>query len=215
MRLILLGPPGSGKGTQAKLLGERLGLVHVSTGDIFRDAVSKGTPTGRQVEPYLREGRLVPDAITNEVIKERFTASDRPERFVLDGYPRTVAQAIAFDQVLDQQSLALGAVVFLVMDDEVVVQRLSGRRNCPQCKATYHLVHKPPRRDGVCDTCGEALIQRLDDQETTVRQRLHHYHRSTEDLVPYYRSRGLLREVPAEGGIEEVYARIIEALDHK
>jgi adenylate kinase len=213
MRLILLGPPGSGKGTQAELLSRRLGLEHVGTGDILREAIRQGTPQGRQAEPYVKSGRLVPDALVNEMITERFQRPDRPEQFVMDGYPRTLAQAASFDQVLRRQHLGLDRVVFVVVDDEVIVSRLSGRWSCPRCKATYHMVNNPPKNDRVCDRCGTPLIQRSDDQEETVRERLRQYHQNTVDLVPYYKERGLLRKVSGEGAIEEVYGRIVKALN--
>ncbi|HKI31496.1 MAG TPA: adenylate kinase [Gemmataceae bacterium] len=213
MRLILLGPPGSGKGTQAKLLCERRKLVHVGTGDILREAVRQGTPPGKLAEPYIRAGQLVPDPLVNDLVNERFTRPDRPSRFVMDGYPRTLAQAHAFDVVLRQQHLNLERVVFVNVPDELIVQRMTGRWSCPNCKATYHLVNNPPRRAGVCDKCGNALFQRPDDKEETVRERLRQYHQNTVDLIPYYKGQGLLRDVNGEGGIEEVYGRIERVLD--
>src|SRR5690242_12013903 len=195
MRLILLGPPGSGKGTQALLLSQRRGLVHVGTGDIFREAVRQGTPRGKLAEPYIKAGQLVPDEVVNEVVAERFQRPDRPTGFVMDGYPRTLAQARAFDTVLRQQGLPLDRVVFVGVGDELLVQRMSGRWSCPQCKATYHLVNNPPRRPGVCDNCGHSLFQRPDDKEETVRERLRQYHKNTEDLIPYYKGQGVLRDV--------------------
>jgi adenylate kinase len=212
MRLILVGPPGTGKGTQAKLLCERLGLVHLGTGDILREAVRLNTPLGQLVRPYVDGGQLVPDDLVNELIAERFRRDDRPERFVTDGYPRTLAQAAAFDQVLRQQFLDVNAVVLLVTEDEVIVRRLTGRWSCPRCKSTYHLVLKPPKNTGVCDKCGTTLIQRVDDQEGTVRERLQLYHASTTDLVRHYRARGLLHEVQGEGDIEDIYQRIVAVL---
>jgi adenylate kinase len=213
MRLILLGPPGSGKGTQAQLLSERRGLGHVGTGDILREAGRQGTPQGKLAEPYIKAGKLVPDDLVNEVVKERFARPDRPQDFVMDGYPRTLAQAHAFDAVLGQQGLSLDRVIFLAVADEPIVRRMSGRWSCPQCKATYHLVDKPPKRAGVCDNCGHALFQRPDDKEETVRERLRQYHQNTVDLIPYYKAQGLLRDVSGEGGIEEVYGRIERVLD--
>jgi adenylate kinase len=212
MRLILLGPPGSGKGTQAKLLSERLGLMHIGTGDILREAARLGTPRGKLAEPYIKAGKLAPDELVNEVVGERFAREDRPQRFVMDGYPRTLAQAHSFDAALRQQFLSLDGVVFVNVPDEVIVGRMGGRLSCPSCKATYHLVNKPPRRPGVCDVCGHALVQRVDDKEETVRERLRQYHQNTEDLIPYYKAKGLLRDVNGEGSIEEVYARIQKAL---
>jgi adenylate kinase len=213
MRLILLGPPGSGKGTQAKLLSARRQLVHVGTGDILREAYRQGTPQGKLADPYIKAGKLVPDALVNDLVNERFLRPDRPERFLMDGYPRTLAQAHAFDVVLRQQHLNLDRVVFLKVPDEAIVQRMSGRLSCPNCKATYHLINNPPRRAGICDNCGHTLIQRPDDKEETVRERLRQYHQNTEDLIPYYKGQGLLRDVNGEGGIEEVYGRIERVLD--
>ena len=214
MRLILLGPPGSGKGTQALLLVQRRGLVHVGTGDILREAVRLGTPTGRLAEPLMRSGKLVPDSLVNDLIADLFRRDDRPERFVMDGYPRTLAQAVSFDQVLRQQFLDLDAVVRLVVDDEEIVRRLGGRWSCPNpaCGASYHVVNKPPRVAGVCDECGTPLVQRADDGEEAIRRRLALYHQNTGDLVAHYRAQGLLREVPGVGDIEAIYAGIVRAL---
>ncbi|HEV3237749.1 MAG TPA: adenylate kinase [Gemmataceae bacterium] len=215
MRLILLGSPGSGKGTQAKLLSDRLGLTDVGTGDILREAMRQGTPAGRQAAPYVNKGQLVPDDLVNALINERFDRPDRPEHFVMDGYPRTLAQAKSFDIVLKRNGLNLGAVVFVKVDDEQIVQRLSGRWSCPKCKSTYHKVLKPPAKPGVCDLDGEPLIQRPDDQEATVRERLRYYHQNTVDLIPYYHQQGILQEVSGEGLVEQVYSRILKVLNPK
>ncbi|SRR5579884_2585509 len=213
MRLILLGPPGSGKGTQAKLLCERRRLVHVGTGDILREAVRQGTPAGKLAEPYIKAGKLVPDELVNELVNDCFRRPERPECFVMDGYPRTLAQAHSFGAVLRQQHLNIERVIFVKVPDEAIVQRMSGRWSCPNCKATYHAVNNPPQRAGVCDNCGHTLFQRPDDQEATVRERLRQYHQNTVDLIPYYKSQGLLRDVNGQGGIEEVYGRIERVLD--
>jgi adenylate kinase len=215
MRLILVGPPGSGKGTQAKLLSSRLGLTHISTGDILREAGRQNTPLGQVALPYMRSGQLVPDDLVNEIVAEHFRREDRPEHFALDGYPRTLAQAASFDQVLRQQFLDLTAVLLFLVDDQEIIARMTGRWSCPQCKATYHQVYKPPRSPGTCDICGTKLIQRPDDREETVRERLSIYHASTADLIPYYRAQGLLREVPAVGDIEQIHRTIVEILKHR
>jgi adenylate kinase len=215
MRLILLGSPGSGKGTQAKLLAERLGLVHIGTGDILREAIRKGLPAGKLAEPYVIQGKLVPDALVNELVDSRFHLDDRPRCFVMDGYPRTLAQAESFDAVLHQHRLDLDAVLFVQVDDESIVKRLAGRWSCPRCKATYHMTNCPPRSEGVCDNHPDAptaLIQRVDDREDTVRERLRYYHANTVDLIPYYRNKGLLREVNGDLDVEQVYGQILQAV---
>lgn len=215
MRLILLGPPGSGKGTQAELLCQRLGLTHISTGDILRDAVKRKTDLGKQAKEYMNAGQLVPDALVNGVVAERFRRADRPMQFVLDGYPRTIAQAEALDPVLQVQGLGLTAVVALVVPDEEIVRRLTGRRTCPnaQCKATFHVVSKPPKVPDICDRCGTRLDIRDDDKEETVRERLSVYHKNTAGLIAHYRAQGLLREVPGQGDIEQIYQQIVQALN--
>ena len=215
MRLILLGPPGSGKGTQAHLLCERLKLEHVGTGDMIRDAIARGTPAGLRAKPFLESGRLVPDDLVNDLVADRFRRDVRPGRFAMDGYPRTMGQAKAFDAVLRKSNLSLTAVVVLAVDDAEIVRRLSGRRVCPNptCKATYHMVSNPPKLDGICDRCGTKLVQRNDDKEETVRERLRVYHADTIELIPYYRPRGLIREVPGRGDIEEIYANILRVLN--
>lgn len=212
MRAILVGPPGSGKGTQAKLLKDRVGLAHIGTGDILREAVRMNSPLGHKAGPYILNGQLVPDDLVNEVIAERFRREDRPEQFVMDGYPRTLAQAASFDQVLRQQFLKLTAVVLFQVDDEEIVRRMTGRWSCPHCKTTYHMISNPPRCTGVCDVCGKSLIQRVDDCEETVRERLRVYHANTMGMVPHYRAQGLLREITGEGGIDHVHASIVQIL---
>jgi adenylate kinase len=214
MRLILLGPPGSGKGTQAELLSQRNGLEHIGTGDLLREAIRVGTPGGQRARPFVDSGRLVPDELVNDLVAERFHRNGRLKCFVMDGYPRTVSQAGAFDRLLRQRSLDLTGVVLLDVPDEEIVRRLSGRWSCPKagCKATYHTVYKPPKVPGVCDNDGTPLVQREDDKEETVRARLVVYHKNTEELVPHYRAQGLLREVSGVSGIEEVYANIMKAL---
>jgi adenylate kinase len=214
MRLILIGPPGSGKGTQAKLLCVRYRLEHIGTGDILRDAIRRLTPLGRRAKPYVDSGGLVPDDLVNELMAERFRRPDRPERFVLDGYPRTVAQAAALDQVLRQEFLDLTAVIRLLVDDAEIIARLSGRWSCPYpgCQRTYHTVHNPPRRAGYCDADNTPLVQREDDRKETIVRRLQVYHANTELLAEHYRAQGLLREVSGQGPIEDVFANIVQAL---
>jgi adenylate kinase len=214
MRLILLGPPGSGKGTQAKLLSEDHRLEHIATGDLLREAMRQHSPVGERARPFMASGRLVPDEMINDLIAERFARPDRPGRFLMDGYPRTLSQAAAFDQTLRQYGLKLTDVVLLAVPDEEVVRRLAGRWACPNptCKASYHTQNKPPKVAGVCDSCGSKLEQREDDRPETVRARLQVYHKNTAELIPHYRQQGLLREVGGTGAIEQVYANILKAL---
>lgn len=211
MRLILIGPPGSGKGTQAKLLSQRLRLTHIGTGDLLREAVRLGTPAGKKVEPYVAKGQLVPDDLVNELIADLFHREPRPSCFVTDGYPRTVAQAHSFDQLLRQVFLDLQAAVFLVVQDEEIVRRICGRRVCPNCHASYHITLRPPKVANVCDACGATLFHRADDYEETIRDRLVVYHRNTEPLIAYYRQVGLLHQIKGEGNVEDIYAQIVQA----
>ncbi|OAI55168.1 hypothetical protein AYO44_00195 [Planctomycetaceae bacterium SCGC AG-212-F19] len=212
MRLILIGPPGSGKGTQAAKLVEGMKLAHISTGNILRDAVARGTAAGKKADPFMKSGKLVPDELVNELIAELFSHPDRPEQFVFDGYPRTLAQAAALDDVLAKEKLPLDAVVVLEVPDKEVIRRISGRRVCPKDQTSYHVESKPPNTPGKCDVCGSELIHRADDREDTVRERLRVYRAQTAELIPYYRAKGLLREVPGQGDIETIYAAMAKAI---
>ncbi|VTS02211.1 adenylate kinase [Tuwongella immobilis] len=214
MRLVLIGPPGSGKGTQAKLLVERQSLKYIGTGVILREAMSRNTETGRLAEPFLKKGHLVPDDLVNELVSDLFTQPNRPDCFVLDGYPRTLAQAVWFDQLLPKLDFNLDAVVQFVVDDEEVVSRLCGRMSCsnPQCGAPYHLRSRPPKQPGICDLCGSPLTQRPDDREETIRARLAVFHQTTDALVEHYRKLGLLREISAYDPVETIYANVIRAI---
>lgn len=212
MRIVFIGPPGSGKGTQAQLLCQRHHLTHIATGDILREAIRRGTPSGKKAEPFVVGGRLVPDDLVNELIADRFGREDRPDRFIMDGYPRTAAQAAAFDAALRPHSLHLTDVVILQVEDAEIIRRAAGRLVCPTCQTPYHVVEKPPKVFGKCDADGAELVQRADDKEETVRKRLEVYRQSTAELVPFYRQRGLLREVPGQGPIEAISRRIEQAL---
>jgi len=212
MRMILIGPPGAGKGTQGQLLIQRLQLVQISTGGMLREAIRAATPAGKKAEPFIKNGKLVPDDVVNELIADLFRRADRPTRFVLDGYPRTVPQAVALDAVLREQALDLNAVVILQVPDEELIRRTSGRWICPKDQTPYHTVSKPPKVAGVCDLCKTPLIQRADDREATVRKRLTDYHSQTEELIPYYRAKGILHEIPAVGDVEAIYQAIVRAI---
>jgi adenylate kinase len=214
MRLILLGPPGCGKGTQAKLLSRNNQLEHIGTGDLLRQAIRQQTLCGQQAQAYVDAGQLVPDQLVNDLMTERFDREDRPDRFVLDGYPRTVSQAQALDALLARHHLPLTCVLLLTVDDEEIVRRLSGRWSCPMagCKATYHTQSNPPRVPGLCDDCGTPLVQRDDDRVDTVRARLVVYHRNRIELIPQYRAQGLLHEVDGRGEIDQVNLNLLNVL---
>ena len=214
MRLVLVGPPGSGKGTQAELLVQRLGLRYIGTGDILREAIRAGTAMGLRVKPLMDQGLLVADAEVNEVVAELFRGANRPERFVTDGYPRTYSQAVAFDALLAQQALALDAVVNLTIPDDEVVRRISGRRCCSNttCAVCYNVYYRQSKVIGTCDKCSSPLILREDDREETVRRRLSEFHKTTNALLDYYRKKNLLREVAATDPVETIYANIIKAV---
>jgi adenylate kinase len=207
--MVMIGPPGAGKGTQARLLEERLGVPHISTGDMLREAERAGTPLGRAVQRYLHDGGLVPDALMIDVVEKRLATAEGARGFVLDGFPRTVAQAEALGAFLARRGERLDGVVYLRLPREELVRRLSGRRVCARCGAMFHLVYDPPARPGVCDRCGGPLVQREDDREETVRHRLDVYERETGPVVEHYRALGLLREVDGMGSRTEVFDRIV------
>ncbi|GEA18252.1 adenylate kinase [Moorella sp. E306M] len=212
MRLVLLGPPGAGKGTQAALICKHLGIPHISTGDMFRQAIKEGTELGRQAEKYLQSGGLVPDDVTIGLIQERLSQSDCRQGFLLDGFPRTVAQAEALDAWLAGRKEKLDAVIDIEVPREELMARLTGRRVCRQCGATYHLQYNPPAEAGKCDVCGGELIQRADDTAATVGKRLDVYNEQTAPLITYYRQRGLLKEIDGSGDIAAVSRAIGAAL---
>jgi len=207
-----LGPPGAGKGTQASVLSGLLGVPHISTGDIFRRAIQEGTPLGKKVEAYLKSGGLVPDELTVEIVKERLSQPDCQRGFLLDGFPRTIPQAQALDAWLEARGEKLDAVINLQVSEEELMARLTGRRICPQCGATYHLKYDPPQRDEICDRCGSPLIQREDDRPETVSKRLATYRQQTQPLINYYKERNLLKGVDGNGDIQEVTQSIIQML---
>ena len=212
MRIVLFGPPGAGKGTQAHYLAEKFGLALIATGDIFRDNVENETPLGQQAKQYMEQGELVPDEVVVQMVLDRLDQPDAKDGFVLDGFPRTLIQAQALENALAERDRPLTAVLKFVVPDEVVVKRLAGRRTCRRCQRTYNVEFKPPSTEGTCDYCGGELIQRRDDREETVRHRLDVYHRDTEPLEFYFWERGLLHEIDADGYMETVTQRAVEAL---
>jgi len=203
LRLLFLGPPGAGKGTQAKLLSKAHGVPHLSTGDLLRDAMAKGTPTGRRAKEFIERGALVPDEIVDALVRERLPAVR--ERFLLDGYPRNGAQAAELDRLVAEMKAPVTSVVYIHVDDETLVKRVSGRRSCPKCGEVYHVDTKPPRKPDTCDACGtKGLAQRPDDRAEVVRERLSVYHRNTAPLVERYKAKGLLRWIDGNRAIEAV-----------
>jgi adenylate kinase len=211
-RVVLLGPPGAGKGTQAKLLQEEFGAVQISTGDILRKAVADQTPLGKEASGYINSGALVPDGLIVNLVAERLKEKDCQKGFVLDGFPRTIPQAESLDEILKKMGLNLNCVLSVQVPHDVIVERLAGRRTCRQCGGLCHVVFNPPKREGICDRCGGELYQRDDDKEETIANRLQVYDRQTAPLIDYYQERGLLREVNGVGEIGQIRTRVIEAL---
>ena len=216
MKLVLLGPPGAGKGTQAERIEDRYGLAHLSTGEMLRAAVAAGTEVGRQAKSIMDAGRLVPDEVINDLVAERTLQPDCAQGFVLDGYPRTRAQAEALDAMLAERGSSLDAVIEFEVDDEALIERIAGRFACAQCGAGYHDRFKPTRTPGVCDVCGSTeFLRRKDDTAETVRARLDAYHRQTAPLLPYYRERGLLVTVDGMAEIDQVTDDIFSRIDNR
>lgn len=212
MRLILLGPPGSGKGTQAKLLVERFGIPQISTGDMLREAVKGGTALGEEARRYMAQGALVPDAVVIGLVRERLLLPDCRRGYILDGFPRTLAQAEALRKTLDELGTPLDHVVSLDVPTEELIARIAGRRTCRTCGAMYHVRFSPSRVEGRCDVCGGETIQREDDQEATVRRRLEVYAEQTAPLIRFYHGEGLLRRVQGSGTVPEIFQDIQRTL---
>jgi adenylate kinase len=214
MRIILLGGPGSGKGTQAKKLTDKLNVPQISTGDIFRGALKEGTPMGLKAKTFMDKGELVPDDVVIGVVDERLTKPDLDMGYMLDGFPRTLGQAEALDKILDKQGKSIDHAILVDVPDEELVGRLSGRRTCKNsdCGRMYHVMFNPPKKEGVCDVCGSELYQRDDDSEATIRERLVVYNNQTSPLINYYEKKGLLRRVQGVGPIDQIFASIEKVL---
>lgn len=208
MKLILLGAPGSGKGTQAEIICEKLSIPTISTGNILREAIKEGTELGMQAKSYMDAGKLVPDALIVGIIKERLAADDCANGFILDGMPRTIAQA----EALDEMGVPIDLALSLEVEDAAIEARMSGRRVCEGCGASYHMLYKQPKAEGVCDSCGAKLVQRKDDAPETVRDRLKVYHEQTEPLKDYYANKGMLKSVQGRDGIEDTTKAVFAAL---
>ncbi|WP_456330571.1 adenylate kinase [Archaeoglobus sp.] len=213
MNLIFLGPPGAGKGTQAKRVVEKYGIPQISTGDMLREAVAKGTELGKKAKEYMDKGELVPDEVVIGIVKERLQQPDCEKGFILDGFPRTIAQAEALDEMLKELNKKIDAVINIVVPEEEVVKRITNRRTCRNCGAVYHLIYAPPKEDNKCDKCGGELYQRDDDKEETVRERYRVYRENTEPLIDYYRKRGVLYDVDGTKDIEGVWKEIEAILE--
>ncbi|MBW2039351.1 MAG: adenylate kinase [Deltaproteobacteria bacterium] len=213
MNLILLGPPGSGKGTQAQMMLEKYHIPQISTGDILRAAVKGETPLGIEAKRYMDQGKLVPDEVVVGIARERLKASDCNGGFILDGFPRTLPQAEALDATLNAMERGIDHVVSIEVDKDELIRRLTGRRTCRSCGAMYHTIFDPPKRDGICDKCGGELYQRDDDKEETIRARLQVYEKQTSPLIEYYRKKGLLRSIDGAGQIKEIFQRIEKTIE--
>ncbi len=212
MNIIMLGPPGAGKGTQAKMLVERLGIPQISTGDMLRAAVKEGTELGKKAKEYMDAGKLVPDEVVIGIVKERLAQPDCEKGFILDGFPRTIPQAEALDRVLEELGKGIDYVINIAVPNEELITRLTGRRTCRQCGAMYHVVFNPPKVEGKCDKCGGELYQRDDDKEETIRQRLEVYQAQTAPLIEYYEKKGVLYNIDGTGSIEEIFQSILKVL---
>ena len=216
MRVILLGPPGSGKGTQAALLIERLSVPQISTGDLFRKNIAEKTELGRKAQEYMAAGKLVPDELVLDMVKDRLTEADAADGFILDGFPRTIPQAEGLDRMLTEGGMKLDHVVVVNVADEEIVERLSARRTCSECGAIYHMIMSPPAQADVCDKCGKSgtLSQREDDVPDTIRQRLLVYHQQTEPLIEYFGSAGLVRSIDGSQAPSDVSRDVIAAVSN-
>jgi adenylate kinase len=212
MKVVLMGPPGVGKGTQAAKLKALLGVPHVSTGDILRASMQDGTPLGKEVRGYVESGRLVPDDLMGDLIAEQLVRKNAAAGFILDGFPRTLEQVAILDAVLGRLGLSLDRVLMLFAPEAEIVKRLSGRRTCPKCGSVFHLESRPPRAPGICDSCGSALVQRKDDTERVIRERLKVYATQTLPVAEAYRAKGILAEIDGLGEVDTVESRLAAGL---
>ena len=215
MRLLIMGAPGAGKGTQAVFIKNAYNIPHISTGDMFRSAIKNATPLGVMAKSYIDKGQLVPDSVTIGLVKERLTEEDCQKGFILDGYPRNIAQAESLNQLLIELGMKLDACLYIDVDQKVLTDRIVGRRVCPKCGASFHITNLKPKVEGICDYCGEKLIQRKDDTLETVTPRLEVYNTSTAPLLDFYKKQGILVSVDGEGEVEQIFANILKALGDK
>ena len=213
MKIIMLGAPGAGKGTQAKMIAEKYAIPHISTGDIFRANIKEGTKLGEEAKQYMDQGLLVPDELTVKILLDRVAKEDCRNGYVLDGFPRTIPQAEVLDQALNGLGDKIDYAIDVNVPDENIIKRMSGRRACLSCGATYHVEHIPPQKEGICDTCGEKLVLRDDDKPETVQNRLHVYHEQTQPLIDFYTQKGILKAVDGTKDMEAVFHSIVSILD--
>ena len=212
MKIIMLGAPGAGKGTQAKMIAEKFAIPHISTGDIFRANIKNGTELGKKAKEYMDKGQLVPDELTVEILLDRVAQDDCKNGYVLDGFPRTIPQADVLDKELTKLGDKVDFAINVDVPDENIVRRMSGRRACLKCGATYHIEHIPPKKEGVCDNCGSELVQRDDDKPETVQNRLSVYHEQTQPLIDYYEKKNILKSVDGTRDMQEVFSDIVAIL---
>lgn len=212
MKIIMLGAPGAGKGTQAKMIADKYKVPHISTGDIFRANIKNGTELGKEAKQYMDKGLLVPDELTVKILLDRVSQADCENGYVLDGFPRTIPQAEVLDKALTELGDQIDYAIDVNVPDENIIKRMSGRRACLACGATYHIEHIPPKKEGVCDRCGEALVLRDDDKEETVKNRLNVYHEQTQPLIEYYTGKGILKEVDGTVPMQQVFEAITDIL---
>lgn len=212
MKIIMLGAPGAGKGTQAKMIAEKYSIPHISTGDIFRANIKNGTELGTKAKAYMDQGLLVPDELTCDLVVDRIKQADCARGYILDGFPRTIPQAEALDQALKAMEEKIDYAINVDVPDDHIVNRMGGRRTCVGCGATYHLIYHAPKTEGICDTCGEKLILRDDDKPETVQKRLSVYHEQTQPLIDYYEAAGVLKTVDGTADMKDVFAAIVDIL---
>lgn len=212
MKIVMLGAPGAGKGTQAKMIAEKYSIPHISTGDIFRSNIKEGTELGLEAKSYMDQGKLVPDELTVKILLDRVAKDDCRNGYVLDGFPRTIPQANVLKEALEAQNDKIDYAINVDVPDENIVRRMSGRRACVTCGATYHIEHVPPKKEGICDKCGSALILRDDDKPDTVLNRLKIYHEQTQPLIDFYNNEGILKEVDGTIDVKDVFANIAAIL---